>query len=465
MQAYTHPNLLRAAFSGFSFMAIYGAQLNVFRRSIKEKPQPPISAKLAYRSAETLLDKDGKKRYPHRPKRTVLATGFIGWNGTRQELCDEIERTEKHPRARLAREEVVLLPDEMDDQARLDLTKDIAESIHERFKVAVDFAIHTPDKDNKNHHTHITFTTRECLDGSTLTKKTAYLDNQRTSGPHVNWIRQMVERTINSHMRSHHKTTLLPQELTVDSRSLKDRGIDRTPIPKLSPAEYYAWHKKGDIISDRVITYINAVNEKKAYDERERTERAFEDHGIEESIDPEIGIKESDNQRLESASADIPGTERRAPEGEQRSERGHRNIRQRIREIKQNCRKIAETFEGIRSSAEQFLRQLDRNRRDLVFEIFHNQSRARDDLQQQTNIDDKRRACGLRDASEGSIIATRMQTIELAHAERDRQYQEVEDIDEIIDQFRDAPQKPKIRRRTAFDDLEDLDRGRGGISM
>src|SRR5699024_10245236 len=92
----------------------------------------------------------------------------------RSELWNKAELAENRKDGRTAREWVLAIPHELipkDKDKRKDFKKNegarvavrFAKVLAERYNVAVDVAIHTPDKqgDNRNYHAHIMTTTRE----------------------------------------------------------------------------------------------------------------------------------------------------------------------------------------------------------------------------------------------------------------------------------------------------------------
>ncbi|WP_171290407.1 MobA/MobL family protein, partial [Acinetobacter baumannii] len=73
------------------------------------------------------------------------------------------EKSENRKDARTAREWVIALPDELDEEQRKELAKEFAQSLVDRYGVIADLAIHAPSHNgnDKNHHAHILLTTRK----------------------------------------------------------------------------------------------------------------------------------------------------------------------------------------------------------------------------------------------------------------------------------------------------------------
>lgn len=73
------------------------------------------------------------------------------------------EAAENRKNARVAREFEIALPQELMAEQRIELTRDFAQDLADRYGAAVDFAIHAPhdSSDIRNHHAHLLMTTRQ----------------------------------------------------------------------------------------------------------------------------------------------------------------------------------------------------------------------------------------------------------------------------------------------------------------
>src|SRR6201987_3036663 len=87
----------------------------------------------------------------------------IAWARNRERLWNAAEHAEKRRNSRVAREYQVTLRAELDGVRRVALARAFAREIAERYKVAVDLAVHEPrpDGDPRNVHAHLLTTTRE----------------------------------------------------------------------------------------------------------------------------------------------------------------------------------------------------------------------------------------------------------------------------------------------------------------
>jgi hypothetical protein len=108
----------------------------------------------------------------------------------------------------------------------------------EKYRVAVDVAIHSPCEgdghDPRNHHAHLLFTTRELtLEG--LGAKTRILDDKVTGPQQIEIIREVWETLANDalHRAGH-------SDVSIDRRTLEAQGIERIPQIHEGKASTYA---------------------------------------------------------------------------------------------------------------------------------------------------------------------------------------------------------------------------------
>jgi len=210
-------------------MAIYHCSLKVFSRS---EGHSAVAA-AAYRSGSILRDERAGKthRYqnrsgvadtfilapPHAPKN--LLTRAVLWNAA--------EASETRKNSRVAREVILALPHELSDKARAELSCDMGLYLIERYRVAVDVAVHSPCEgdghDPRNHHAHLLFTTREVTkDG--LGAKTRILDDKVSGPQEIEIIREVWETLANDALERAGFA-----DAKIDRRTLEDQGVDRIP--------------------------------------------------------------------------------------------------------------------------------------------------------------------------------------------------------------------------------------------
>ncbi|MFA2899203.1 MobA/MobL family protein [Acinetobacter pittii] len=158
-------------------MAIYHCSTKTVNRSSGRT----AVASMAYRAGEKLTDERTGLTHDFTRKEGVVYTEILSNLDTeldRSKVWNLAEKSENRKDARTAREWVIALPDELDEEQRKELAREFAQSLVDRYGVVADLAIHAPSKggDDKNHHAHIMLTTRKAeLDADnkiTLTTKT-----------------------------------------------------------------------------------------------------------------------------------------------------------------------------------------------------------------------------------------------------------------------------------------------------
>src|SRR5215469_14168873 len=150
-------------------MAIFRMEISSVARSAGRR----ATAAAAYRSGERIRDERTGDLLNHTRRRDVLHTEIllpsqfagepVAWARDRERLWNTAEHAEKRHNARVAREYQVILPAELNATQRLALARAFSQEIAERYKVAVDLAVHDPrpGNDPRNFHAHLLTTTRE----------------------------------------------------------------------------------------------------------------------------------------------------------------------------------------------------------------------------------------------------------------------------------------------------------------
>ena len=175
----------------------YHCKLNPISRSAGRS----ATAAIAYRAGERVIDERTGLVHDYTRRRGVEHTEIFlpentpAWASQRAQLWNAAEQAETRKNSTVAREFIIAFPAGLTREQRHEAVSEFANSIIERHGVAVDVAIHTPDKegDNRNHHAHILFSTRK-LEAEGFTKKTRELDDLKT-GPvlTVHWKKQWAE--------------------------------------------------------------------------------------------------------------------------------------------------------------------------------------------------------------------------------------------------------------------------------
>lgn len=216
-------------------MAIYHLSMKTVSRS---SGRSAVGA-AAYRSGTRLTNERDGLTHDYTRKggiehsEIVLPEGSNAeWARDRETLWNAAEFAEKRKDARVAREIEVALPHELMREERLELVRAFSQFVADRYGVAVDFAIHTPDNDMdiRNHHAHIMMTTRQVGEESLSDKTDLERENKwlkandlPTTDEQLKALRVEWEETTNLALaRAGH-------DIRIDHRSHQDRGLEIEP--------------------------------------------------------------------------------------------------------------------------------------------------------------------------------------------------------------------------------------------
>lgn len=216
-------------------MAIYHLSMKPMSRSSGRS----AVAAAAYRSGQKLTnERDGlthdftRKGGVEHSEIVIPEGSDAEWAKDRSRLWNAAEHSEKRKDGRVAREIEVALPHELTGEQRLALTREFSQGLADRYGVAVDFSIHTPDSktDARNHHAHIMMTTRKLEASGLGEKSTLELENKKlialglpTSHDQLRDIRNDWEERANHHLaRAGH-------DIRIDHRSHEACGIALEP--------------------------------------------------------------------------------------------------------------------------------------------------------------------------------------------------------------------------------------------
>ena len=216
-------------------MAIYHLSMKPISRSGGRS----AVAAAAYRASQKLTnERDGlthdftRKGGLDHAEIVIPKDSKADWAKDRSTLWNMAEAAEKRKDARVAREIEVALPHELTAEQRLELTREFAHDLADRYGVAVDFAIHSPhgDTDVRNHHAHIMLTTRKVGSGGLGEKTSLELENKKltalglpTSHDQLRDIRLDWEDRANRHL------ALAGHDIRIDHRSHRDCGLEIEP--------------------------------------------------------------------------------------------------------------------------------------------------------------------------------------------------------------------------------------------
>lgn len=197
-------------------MAIFHLSVKTIGRSSGRSS----TAAAAYRSGEKIRCERTGLVHDYTRKKGVEYTEIFTpdnspeWSLDRSTLWNCAEQYEKRKNSTVAREFEVAIPNELDKEQRKELIKNFCAELVDRHSMAVDAAIHAPDRkgDERNYHAHILCSTRR-LNSTGFTEKTRELD-VKTSGEVEHW-RERWKEVVNFHLEK------CGYEERIDHRSLE----------------------------------------------------------------------------------------------------------------------------------------------------------------------------------------------------------------------------------------------------
>lgn len=237
-------------------MAIFHLQIKTVSRSSGRT----ATAAAAYRSGERIRDERTGALYNHSKRADVLHKEIflpapldrpdsgMEWARDRSTLWNTAEKAEPRSNSRVAREYQVALPAELSPEQRVALARTFSREIADRYKVAVDLAIHAPrpEGDPRNFHAHLLATTREVtpegmgpLTGVDMTGEARSERGLPPSRQEFRTLRARWAELTNEALRDAHI------DARVDHRSLKAQGIEREPRARL-PWAAVAAERRGE---------------------------------------------------------------------------------------------------------------------------------------------------------------------------------------------------------------------------
>lgn len=139
-------------------MAIYHLNMEPVRR---HKGGNAVDS-AAYLAREKLRDARSEKTFNHTDQSDLYRAQLIGTRLSRSEIWAKAEQAEKRPKAVVAREIVVALPNENSHEENWGLALEFAAVLAQRLKVVVDVGMHIPESKNgqPNPHIHFLFSSR-----------------------------------------------------------------------------------------------------------------------------------------------------------------------------------------------------------------------------------------------------------------------------------------------------------------
>ncbi len=222
----------------------------------------------AYRAGERIHDERTGRTYDHSGRQGVLhkeimlpnqsAAERVAWAKDRSNLWNAAEKAEVRRDARVAREYLVALPAELSPQARINLVTGFSRELVERYRFALDIAIHAPrdypGSDPRNFHAHLLATTREVTPTGLGAKTT--LEWRDTKRRQIGLGRAVDELLYVRERWAMAANAALEREYInarVDHRTLKAQGIDREPKPHI-PHAAFEMERRGyrSVVAERI---------------------------------------------------------------------------------------------------------------------------------------------------------------------------------------------------------------------
>lgn len=202
-------------------------------KSVSRSQGRSATAAAAYRAGAEIADERTGEIHDYTRKQGVIHAEIVAPKGVevdRETLWNMAEAAEKRKDAKVAREWELALPHELGQKEQIELAKEFAGKLVEKYGVAVDVCIHEPHRegDQRNTHAHLLATTR-AISAEGLTHKTRELDSPKTSGAELDAMRGAWADCCN---RAYERAGL---NIRTDHRSLKEQGIDREATTHLGP--------------------------------------------------------------------------------------------------------------------------------------------------------------------------------------------------------------------------------------
>lgn len=225
------------------------------------------TASSAYRAGEKIVDTRTGEIHDYTKKGGVEYSEIIKPKSLEQieikrdDLWNLSEHTEKRKDARVAREFVIALPNELTPEKRKEVAQSFTKYLADRYSVVADLAIHQPNRkgDDKNHHAHIMITTRkaEVVSGELQLTEKADLELSNTKRKSLGMkatqedIKEIREEWADIANRALKQSGIKER---IDHRSYEDQGKEMIPT-KHEGAQVTEMRRKG------VITGIAKLND------------------------------------------------------------------------------------------------------------------------------------------------------------------------------------------------------------
>ena len=227
-------------------MAIYHLSVKTVSRSTGRS----ATGAAAYRAGVEIVDERTGLVHDYTRRSGVVSADLStpanapAWASDRSALWNAAEMAETRKNSTVAREFELALPDELTPEQRRQLVATFARELVDRHGIAVDAAIHLPDRegDNRNHHAHVLTSTRR-LGPEGFGEKARELDDRKT-GPELvgQWRERWAELTNLALERAGERGRVDHRSLAAQRAAALGAGdqeradrLDRSPTPHLGP--------------------------------------------------------------------------------------------------------------------------------------------------------------------------------------------------------------------------------------
>ncbi len=299
-------------------MAIYRLEAKIFSR---EKRGRSIIAAAAYRAGTKLRDALADKVYDftRRIKGVVNSTILTPdhapeWVRDSGSLWSHVEAGEKRVDAQLAREFILAVPPELSSDVQFDLAVDWAKKELVALGMVAELSLHHA-RSGKNPHVHILTTLRKIEPEGFSARKPREWNEV---GVLHHW-RESWADAVNAALEK------AGRQERVDHRSLKDRGIDRDPEPKIGVVAT-AMKKRG-VVDDpervQAVRWVKLLNGVRPLMRSIRKAGEVNQHGMgtswwEKSVTFMARVREVASQSVRKTWQRLVGKERTQDDGPQR---------------------------------------------------------------------------------------------------------------------------------------------------
>ncbi|PYE29871.1 Ti-type conjugative transfer relaxase TraA [Rhizobium sp. PP-F2F-G38] len=239
-------------------MAIFYAQMTPVSRSSGRS----AVAAIAYRAAEKLTNERDGLTHDYRNKQGVEHSEIVlpegvdaDWAKDRSQLWNAVEKREVRKDARVAREFVLALPHELSAERRLELTREFAQSLADRYGAAVDFSIHQPHAmgDVRNHHAHVMMTTRQVSNEGLGDKTYLELANKELLPRDLPTTQmQLVDIRRSWEQMANRELAQAGLDIRIDHRSHSERGLEIEPTEHMGVRATNIQRRGGDVDRTRI---------------------------------------------------------------------------------------------------------------------------------------------------------------------------------------------------------------------